>query len=760
MKPNFKPRKKLLYWMGGIFLFLVILNFALNFWIKAKVPAIIEEQNDTAYNLAFEKLNFSLLNSSLSLKGVSVTPKENFPGKLPIDFTADVEEIQVVGVNFLKLLRKKDLSAFSIKINNPEVTYYKSTEKDTIQSQSKLGSIIHVSHFKITDAYFKMFEADRKTKVSDIKDLDIELVGVNLSERTLEKDIPFTYKSFKLTCGDVFFQVNPLQSLKSSSFKITNNQFILNGFEISSPDSISSGELRNHNHILPETKAPTVTFTGLDWGYNQSDDFYFKAETLKFDSVGLKIYETRDRKKDSVSEPSNLIPFELDINKIYFLNAQLSVQNAWDIQNLNIEASKIHNKKGERITVENILLDNPQITAFQSENTKRKTKEAASEFIDVIQIKDLAIKNADFKLNKLNGNRNLLKVSNLNFSMKNIEVNPESYLQKIPFLYKNVLLTADALDYNPDNVYNLKTKNISFEDGNFKLNNFEMKPKVTRNQFVKSLKKEKDFYTITAKTIHTNHLDFGFNGKDLYIKIPDLNLETVHANIYRSKIPPDDPKKKLMYSKLLRDLPFTLEVKNIDLKNSKVEYEEETLDSKGAGKLTFSNFNANIKNVYSGFKKSSVPDVRADITTNFMNDSRLKAIWTFNPMNRSEKFNIKGNIYNFDAKKMTPFVKPYLHVTAEGNMREVHFNFTGNDINATGDFGVKYDDLKVTVYNPETGKVRKVVSTLGNFLVKSNTRDEYKEERIETVTRNQDRSFFNFFWNCVQQGLKQTVLVI
>src|SRR5690606_7397515 len=198
-------------------------------------------------------------------------------------------------------------------------------------------------------------------------------------------------------------------------------------------------------------------------------------------------------------------------------------------------------------------------------------------------------------------------------------------------------------------VYRLTTKNILFEDGNFELNHFEMKPKISRKEFVRSLKKEKDLYTISAKNIKMNQMDFGFNGNDLFVKIPDLNLETVHANIYRSKIPPDDPKKKLMYSKMLRDLPFILEVKNIDLKNSQVEYEEETLESTGAGKLTFSNFNANIKNVYSGFKRSTVPDVKADITTNFMNDSKLKAIWTFNPMNRSEKFNIKGNIFNFDA---------------------------------------------------------------------------------------------------------------
>lgn len=101
-----------------------------------------------------------------------------------------------------------------------------------------------------------------------------------------------------------------------------------------------------------------------------------------------------------------------------------------------------------------------------------------------------------------------------------------------------------------------------------------------------------------------------------------------------------------------------------------------------------------------------------------------------------------------------------MHATVEGNMQEVRFNFTGNDLNAAGDFGIKYDDLKVTLYNKDTGKVRKVLSTVGNFLVKSNTRDQYHETRIETVARNQDRSFFNFFWNCIQQGLKQTVLVI
>ena len=64
------------------------------------------------------------------------------------------------------------------------------------------------------------------------------------------------------------------------------------------------------------------------------------------------------------------------------------------------------------------------------------------------------------------------------------------------------------------------------------------------------------------------------------------------------------------------------------------------------------------------------------------------------------------------------------------------------------------------LYNPETGKERKVLNLIGNLALKSNSRDEIKEVEIETVERKQDRSFFNFLWLCVQQGLKQSVLVI
>jgi len=756
-----KPDKKWLYWIGGILIFLLVLNFGINRWIKSSLPQIIKEKNDTAYNFEYEDIGFSLLNSSVYVEGISISPKENFPGKLPVDFTAKIGEVRVVGVNFIKLLTKKDLSAFSIKIDHPEIIYYKPEQKDTTQSSSKLGNSIHVSNFEISDGVFEMFGSDKKTKLSHIDNIDIEIGGVNLSQRTMEKDIPFTYSTFELLCGNIFFQVNPSQELKAGRLKVNDNLFILNDFKVSSTENISNVNPDYLNYrLLPDIKAPTVTFTGLDWGYDKGDKFYFEAGTLKFDSVDINIRNTKEREEDRKDSLGHLIPFQLNINKVLVENSRLRIKNSLDAKNINIRIDKIQNQVNEKLKVENIILNHPLVTTFSSGKKNSSGKNQNSEFIDHISVKNIEIKDAVYSLNKLSNNQNLLKVDGINFTMNDIELTPETFTEKIPIIYKDVKFTAASLDYNPDAIYSLKTKNISFDNGSFSLDNFEMKPKISRAQFIRQLKKEKDLYTITAKKINIQKMDFGFSGNDMFFKIPNIDIQTAFANIYRSKVPADDPKKKLLYSKMLRDLPFILEVKHLDLKNSQVEYEEETETSTGAGKLTFSNFNAGIDNIYSGYKKSAVPDLKADIKTNFMNDSRLTAVWTFNPMNRAEKFNIKGNIFSFDAKKMTPFVKPYLHATVEGNMKEVRFNFTGNDVNATGDFGIKYDDLKVTVYNKDTGKVRKVLSTLGNFLMKSDTQDQYKEERIETVTRNQDRSFFNFFWNCVQQGLKQTVLVI
>jgi hypothetical protein len=61
----------------------------------------------------------------------------------------------------------------------------------------------------------------------------------------------------------------------------------------------------------------------------------------------------------------------------------------------------------------------------------------------------------------------------------------------------------------------------------------------------------------------------------------NVNIQSADANIFRSKIPKDDPKEKALYSKMLRSIKFPLQINNLDVKNSVLVYEEDTPESAG-----------------------------------------------------------------------------------------------------------------------------------------------------------------------------------
>jgi len=174
--------------------------------------------------------------------------------------------------------------------------------------------------------------------------------------------------------------------------------------------------------------------------------------------------------------------------------------------------------------------------------------------------------------------------------------------------------------------------------------------------------------------------------------------------------------------------------------------------------LTFSNFNANIKNVYSGYGRTKTPKTEIVVDAIFMKAAPLHVVWTFDIMNRRERFNIQGKITNFPAISMNAFLKPYVKASAEGTLDLVTFNFSGNDDYAIGDFGMKYSDLKMTLYKKDGEKKRKLLSALGNLVIRNDTKGVTKETQIKQVDRMKESSFFNYLWLCLLQGLRQTVL--
>src|SRR5690606_17262020 len=151
--------------------------------------------------------------------------------------------------------------------------------------------------------------------------------------------------------------------------------------------------------------------------------------------------------------------------------------------------------------------------------------------------------------------------------------------------------------------------------------------------------------------------------------------------------------EKLLYSSLLRNMKLPMYVQNLEVKNSVLEYEEDTKKSDGPGKLTFGNFNMNVKNINSGKMKGKPTQVLITINCRFMNASPMNVKWNFDVLNKTDAFSIAGNVADLPASRVNPFIEPYLKVRATGLISDLIFNFKGNYNGLGGTLNLKHQDL-------------------------------------------------------------------
>jgi hypothetical protein len=418
---------------------------------------------------------------------------------------------------------------------------------------------------------------------------------------------------------------------------------------------------------------------------------------------------------------------------------------------------------GKKIKAKKITISAPDIVLYKNSqhvinNSKSITSKVIKPFEKVIRVSDIFLIDGKLKIVNNETNHNLASVKNINLNIEGIIVNEETLTQKIPFSYKNYTLVCDSIFYQIDEFYTINSHKIIATDSTFNVQKLELLPKYTRKQFVQKIPKERDLYTIKINEINSKSIKWGFLKDDFYFKTNTILINGLNANIYRGKMPTDDLSKKKLYNRLLRELPFYLKVDSLQLKNSKLVYEEEKTFEEGPGKLIFNDFNMNVLNIQSGFKKTKLSDIKIDIKCNFMEESILDVDWKFNVLDKSDGFTIKGKIFNFNTEQLAYFTKPYINVIIKGTLDKVYFNFSGNDIASKGDFALKYDDLKVEVFrNEKRHKINKFLSAIGNLFIKDDSGETLKTTEIE-VKRNQEKSFYNFLWISVAEGLKEILL--
>ena len=477
---------------------------------------------------------------------------------------------------------------------------------------------------------------------------------------------------------------------------------------------------------------------------NKNDSAYF----VTYKSINVSIWNSSIVANDIVIIPRKAVKDTLNKAGIYAEIKKIKVTKfkVWDV---------LFNDK---IKAKSISIEKSNVVLYKKEQNENVRESVVGPFDKIISVGEVALINANFEMYDVNSKIPMLNVKNINVQLDGIVVTKSTLEDKIPFQFKEYSVTCDSLYFHPNDFYNIKTNKIKITNSYIKIDAFQMIPTYSRRQFVSKISKEKDLNTILCKTISVSNMDWGFKEEDFFFHCNAVDLDQVKANIYRSLEPKNDLSKKHLYNKLLRDLKFDLKVDTLKIRNSIVEYEEEKSFDLGAGKLRFNNFNLKATSINSGFIKDKLPDVKINISCNFMNNSPLNVNWKFNVLDRNDGFNIKGSLQKFDVEKIVAFTKPYMNVQTKGIIDQMHFDFTGNDKQVNGKFAVEYDDLEFKIFKKDNRKKKNKLATfIAKVFVKKDTDEKLKNVDVE-LGRIQEKSFYNFLWRSIAEGLKKVLI--
>ncbi len=472
------------------------------------------------------------------------------------------------------------------------------------------------------------------------------------------------------------------------------------------------------------------------------DKYLIKGENLFF-----RLSNQQEFKIASFS----LNPKSGNLQKIFAFSEQKSGMN-FTGERITFKMNEFGFKENKlNLDVENILIDRLNGTIKAAANSPKKK----SDFSGIrfpVKIKIISLKNSNLVYDK--GNQPLA-FNDLNANLNAMEISPKPDNSGLAFNLGNYSAMTRDFKYKTQ-FYNLAVGLLEVSKSEVQVSNFSMIPTVSRSEFIKMIPVEKDLYTLKAAQISmTGKWDFFSNNK--FLEATNVTIQSANANIFRSKIPKDDPKIKPLYSELLRTIKFPMFVHQLNVKNSLLEYEEDTPKSDGPGKLTFSDFNLNAQNLNSAKMKGKPTEVPITINCKFFKVSPMHVNWKFNTANLSDVFTISGSISDLPAPRINQFIEPYLKIRATGTIKELKFNFKGNKKELNGTMDMNHEDLKVSLLKKD-GEKNKILSAIVNIFVKSNTDNSFENAVVDNVQRDPMRSFFNLFWKGIEEGLKKVLI--
>lgn len=436
----------------------------------------------------------------------------------------------------------------------------------------------------------------------------------------------------------------------------------------------------------------------------------------------------------------------------------------------------------KRLNIDLLLFDNPDIIMVNKRLTFNESKSSFSDkepydyiskYLNELQVKRIDFKNTSFKY--INNNLTVPEtdsISNLNITLKDWLISRTSANEENRmYLLKDIIINLNDYTYaTADSLYHIHLSHFDFRASTGKVNikSLNVAPRYDEMSFGKVAGFAKDRFDIKMSDISLEGIDLPLYIRKQELYATEMNIANGAIAVFNNNelIKMETDKTGKFPHQLLQQLQAQLTIKQVNLHNIDVSYEEFDRDSRQKGKITFEKTSGSLTNITNAAHvKHRDPYMFVNLSSYIMGRGKLDVKFKFDLNARNGAFSYAGILGKMDGNVLNRITKPLgMILVKRAEIKQLEFDITANDDRAKGYVKFAYNDLSVALLKKEKDGDRLVrkglLSILANAMViNSDNPDEtgvfitapINHQRVKTA------SFFNFVWKTLFQGIKHSV---
>ncbi len=416
-----------------------------------------------------------------------------------------------------------------------------------------------------------------------------------------------------------------------------------------------------------------------------------------------------------------------------------------------------------------IVVDRPYVEAIRPKITGQsfsKTKAPANSAASDIPTFNFIIKNGGGKLIKPN-KQEVASIADISLKAEDVDIQEILNGSELVFLDKLDVQAKGIQWLLEDKLYELKADAFNFEKATQKavFKNFKLNPLAPKYRFSEIRGHQLDRMELSIPQITATGIELDSLSHNR-LDINRLTVSGAKLHVFRDKYKdrPEGVNEKPLFYDLAAATDFSFELKEADISNSTVIYEEHQPPAKETGSISFNRIDATVKN----FRSKAHPKFQEDslllnVEALFMDAAPLKLDIGYALFDSLNTHTVDLTVGSFNPKIASDIIENVGFIRIEdGMVDDLHARYTLDNTSAKGAVLVRYRDLKISILDKENPDKSSLRQKFGDFIANTfvinsnNTGDKAQPGPID-YERDIEKSIFAYWWKAIFDGIKNTV---